>query len=698
MKDTLAVLRSVRGKIEAQKGMANAGEDDDTPTSSETLKGKIERPPTFANALKFLYRSLIQPLIAVQEGNLELSQEPANSLGALVIELDERLAVGYSSGGEGWRSIKEDLNNFHLLLDSRGLGERGQERWSSMSIQRVCSALFGPVVASSLEECHRLLGEESQALWRVAADNGHLIDHKIKKDAINMLKQLKRAGRLGLDVVISNFESALPVVQTALLMKAVAGHYPPVQIIPLFESAKGVRRAPEVMSRLAGLGNFIRPLMAANKRLVVMFGPSDLMVEVGALAAHVMLMKSFKGCVQVFRSCGGWLKTGVELGLGSSRGRLGGYPNTLPATPEGAHSIRTAQGWTATTDDMDPVSLVRRFAARLILYMAPELVKSMPSFDDISELENLARTREAPWSRLWRKVTGTGGFNLWQAAAEAHKTGVQDARLKSWLESVGDLDTIRAIAPLLSSRPPKRPSDDQVGPQVEFCDAAPLANTRAVPIQQIGQNGSQFINVVGVGAVLSEAITAVGEKTLQDLFQDNETFRLHMLRLAEAANYVDLKAIWARFNAIEASISKENRGEELQNQWQEKLAAAKNYPRCVERDYSKLVTALKQIIDIDILDPGAVRGDRSSTGDNKSATLLQSEKEGTEASAPLSQGGKNPNEPVLGRWHYYLGARQPLVDYVVRMAAANPNPTIEEEIKRAGHWFGVITEIYKGGA
>jgi phosphoenolpyruvate carboxylase len=105
-----------------------------------------------------------------------------------------------------------------------------------------------------------------------------------------------------------------------------AGVAPPLRVVPLFETARDLRAAGEVMDRLLSLPWYHDRVMKAGGRQEVMVGYSDSAKDIGRLAAAWELYKSQESIVEVSRKH----RVAVTLfhGRGGSVGR-GGGPTAL---------------------------------------------------------------------------------------------------------------------------------------------------------------------------------------------------------------------------------------------------------------------------------------------------------------------------------------------------------------------------------
>jgi phosphoenolpyruvate carboxylase len=110
------------------------------------------------------------------------------------------------------------------------------------------------------------------------------------------------------------------------LLQRWAGVTPPLRVVPLFETARDLRAAGEVIGRLLSLPWYHERVMKAGGRQEVMVGYSDSAKDIGRLAAAWELYKSQESIVEASRKH----RVAVTLfhGRGGSVGR-GGGPTAL---------------------------------------------------------------------------------------------------------------------------------------------------------------------------------------------------------------------------------------------------------------------------------------------------------------------------------------------------------------------------------
>src|SRR5205823_1102244 len=100
----------------------------------------------------------------------------------------------------------------------------------------------------------------------------------------------------------------------------------PLRVVPLFETARDLRAAGDVVDRLLSLPWYHDRLMHAGARQEVMVGYSDSVKDVGRLAASWELYKSQESIVSAARRHG--IAITLFHGRGGSVGR-GGGPTSL---------------------------------------------------------------------------------------------------------------------------------------------------------------------------------------------------------------------------------------------------------------------------------------------------------------------------------------------------------------------------------
>ena len=101
---------------------------------------------------------------------------------------------------------------------------------------------------------------------------------------------------------------------------------PPLRVVPLFETARDLRAAGDVIDRLLSLPWYHDRVMKAGGRQEVMVGYSDSAKDIGRLAAAWELYKSQESIVEASRTHG--VAVTLFHGRGGSVGR-GGGPTAL---------------------------------------------------------------------------------------------------------------------------------------------------------------------------------------------------------------------------------------------------------------------------------------------------------------------------------------------------------------------------------
>jgi phosphoenolpyruvate carboxylase len=125
-----------------------------------------------------------------------------------------------------------------------------------------------------------------------------------------------------------------------------AGVTPPLRVVPLFETARDLRAAGDVMRRLLGIAWYRQRVAGAGDRQEVMIGYSDSAKEIGCVAAAWDLYSAQEAIVEACRASG--VAVTLFHGRGGSGGR-GGAPTALairsqpPGTIDGTLRV-TEQG------------------------------------------------------------------------------------------------------------------------------------------------------------------------------------------------------------------------------------------------------------------------------------------------------------------------------------------------------------------
>ncbi len=139
------------------------------------------------------------------------------------------------------------------------------------------------------------------------------------RDVLDTFSTIARIDRESLGAyVITMAQQASDVLAVVLLQKE-ARVQSPLRVVPLFETADDLRRAPDVIDRLLSIDQYRHRI---NGRQEVMVGYSDSAKDVGRLSAGWELYKAQEGIVDTCRRHG--IRVTLFHGRGGSVGRGGG--------------------------------------------------------------------------------------------------------------------------------------------------------------------------------------------------------------------------------------------------------------------------------------------------------------------------------------------------------------------------------------
>ncbi|HXD20883.1 MAG TPA: phosphoenolpyruvate carboxylase [Vicinamibacterales bacterium] len=156
-------------------------------------------------------------------------------------------------------------------------------------------------------------------------------------DVLETFRTIARIPRESLGAyVITMTRQASDILAVAVLQQA-AGVERPLRVVPLFETADDLRRAPDVLARVLGIDAYRAFICGeAGARQEVMVGYSDSSKDVGRLSAAWELYKAQEAIVDTCR------RSGVDVtlfhGRGGSVGR-GGGPTYLALRSQPSGSI-----------------------------------------------------------------------------------------------------------------------------------------------------------------------------------------------------------------------------------------------------------------------------------------------------------------------------------------------------------------------
>jgi phosphoenolpyruvate carboxylase len=261
-------------------------------------------------------------------------------------------------------------------------------------------------------------------------------------------------GRAIRDLVISNTEDAVPVLELLALCRQVGlvrpdgrgGLESDVNIVPLFESIASLRGAEASMGRLYASRAYRRQLEARDMRQQVMIGYSDSMKDGGYLAACAALEQVQRELTHQAHEAG--IRLEFFHGRGGTIARGGGPTHrAILAQPAG-----TVDGRIKLTEQGEVISskygTVEAARHHLELLLSATLEASLA--------EERGVEREPPAS--------------WRGALVALADGSRDAYRSLVYETEGFVDAFYAMTPIeqisalnLGSRPAKRTSTRAIG-------------------------------------------------------------------------------------------------------------------------------------------------------------------------------------------------------------------------------------------
>ncbi len=249
----------------------------------------------------------------------------------------------------------DELGSFgfdFVALDVR----QNQSKHRQASAELICP-VDGPLESLSLSAQRGSLEEVVEAKEALAIPKAGLSEDA--REVIDTLSYvaslpLPKGGRSIQDLVISNTENAVPVLELLALCRQVglvrphaeSGFESDVNIVPLFESIESLRGALISMDRLYRSKTYRRQLKARGMRQQIMLGYSDSMKDGGYLAACAALEEVQRGLAAQAKA------EGIALeffhGRGGTIARGGGPTHrAILAQPEGTVSGRiklTEQG------------------------------------------------------------------------------------------------------------------------------------------------------------------------------------------------------------------------------------------------------------------------------------------------------------------------------------------------------------------
>ena len=393
-------------------------------------------------------------------GGYREAREMDADLELLRQSLAETGAGRLTGGALAWLINQLDVFGFEFVsLDIR----QNQSKHRQASAELICP-VEGPLDELSLEAQQVFL--ESVVL---AKDTITIPDSGLSDEAQEVMDTLRLVatvpmpphGRAIRDLVISNTEGAIPVLELLALCRQVglvrpkgaSGFESDVNIVPLFESIDSLRGAVESMDLLYNSPAYRLQLEARGLRQQVMIGYSDSMKDGGYLAACAALE-------QVQRELSAHARGhGVRLeffhGRGGTIARGGGPTHrAILAQPSG-----TVDGRIKLTEQGEVISSKYGTEASALYHL--ELILSATLEASLSDVIP-GRTKEPPAK--------------WRDALRALADGSRAAYRALVYETEGFVDAFYAMTPIqqisalnLGSRPAKR------------TDTRAIGNLRAIP-------------------------------------------------------------------------------------------------------------------------------------------------------------------------------------------------------------------------
>jgi phosphoenolpyruvate carboxylase len=222
-----------------------------------------------------------------------------------------------------------------------------------------------------------------------------------------------------------------------------AGVATPLRVVPLFETARDLRAAGDVIDRLLSLRWYHDRVMKAGGRQEVMVGYSDSAKDIGRLAAAWELYKSQESIVDVCRRHG--VAITLFHGRGGSVGR-GGGPTALAIQSQPPGSV---DGTLRVTEQGEMIQA--KFGLPGIALRTLEVYTT-------ATLE-AALAKPAPLDRRWRETME----RLAGAARRSFRQTVyEDPRFPAYFRAATPVTELDALH--IGSRPARRSSAEGVGP------------------------------------------------------------------------------------------------------------------------------------------------------------------------------------------------------------------------------------------
>lgn len=361
-------------------------------------------------------------------------------------------------------------------------------------------------------------------------------------DTFSVCREAKQRDPLSIgSVVVSMTHEVSDLLETLVLMKE-AGLYrssregvsSDVDLVPLFETIRDLKRSPELMRLLLTSTAYTPQLRARGMFQEMMLGYSDSNKDGGYLMANWSLHAGQAALAQVCK------EHGVDFrffhGRGGTVGRGGGRANrAILATPSVARSPRlrmTEQGEVISFRYALP-AIARRHLEQIIgamLLASPSGVSQTPAEHgaepELAHNELLARLSQRSMER-YRELVDHPGFWEWYTASTP-------------IEHISHLP--------IASRPVSRAGG-----------VSGIDNLRAIPwVFAWTQIRGNIPGWFGIGTAISEACNKSGETQLQALFNEWPFFRslIENAELELARVRPEILSLYARQSGNQEAVSR----------------------------------------------------------------------------------------------------------------------------------------------
>jgi phosphoenolpyruvate carboxylase len=296
------LLREVRNRLVATRDWAEAALREDGRASHEGLRDRDDiylEAEALAEPLRLCYRSL-------------------------VATGDEVIANGRLA------DLLRRVATFGVTLARLDLRQESDRHTAALAAITVARGLGSYAEWDEARRVEFLVGELSASRPLIPAYFSPAPDDADVLDTFRVIARIPHES-LGA-YVITMTRQASDILAVQLLQRA-AGVNQPLRIVPLFETADDLRRAPEVVARVLEVPAYRKTI---GNRQEVMVGYSDSSKDVGRLSAAWELYKAQEAIVQACRERG--VDVTLFHGRGGSVGR-GGGPTYLALQSQPSGSI-----------------------------------------------------------------------------------------------------------------------------------------------------------------------------------------------------------------------------------------------------------------------------------------------------------------------------------------------------------------------